>query len=154
MAFGQLSLKGRALRLLSQREHSQHELARKLARHVDVKDNPAAPALIQEAVAELASLGFVSDERTAASVLHTKSQRFGPLMIRKALLAKGLSADLMEATLAQARSAEAETARLVWQRKFGQAPRDARERARQIRFMAGRGFSAETLHRVIDASQE
>ena len=39
MAFATLSLKGRALRLLSQREHSRAELATKLARHVQEGDD-------------------------------------------------------------------------------------------------------------------
>jgi regulatory protein len=48
-------------------------------------------------------------------------------------------------------------ARRVWQRRFGQLPipsRDASERARQMRFLAGRGFSAETIRRLLRATLE
>jgi regulatory protein len=34
-------------------------------------------------------------------------------------------------------------------RKFGALPSTPAERARQLRFMAGRGFTAETVHRVL-----
>jgi regulatory protein len=149
MAFGQLSLKGRALRLLSQREHSRSELVRKLCRHVSVEDLSAAREQVEQAIGELAEHGFVSDERTADSVFRTQSQRFGVTKIRQTLQAKGLDPDLIAATLAKAKTTELECARQVWQRKFGQPASQAKERARQQRFLAGRGFSAETIRRVI-----
>ncbi|MBL8303415.1 MAG: RecX family transcriptional regulator, partial [Ideonella sp.] len=45
--------------------------------------------------------------------------------------------------------------RAVWQRRFGAAPADPREAARQARFLAGRGYSAEVVRRVLrDAANE
>jgi regulatory protein len=36
----------------------------------------------------------------------------------------------------------------VWARRFGQPAADRAERARQARFLAGRGFSADSIRRV------
>jgi regulatory protein len=55
------------------------------------------------------------------------------------------------ATLARLKDTEAERARAVWAARFGRAPADAAERARQMRFLAQRGFSAETIRSVLDA---
>ncbi|MFZ1500011.1 MAG: recombination regulator RecX, partial [Giesbergeria sp.] len=60
----QLSLKGRALRLLSQREHSRAELERKLARHLQEGEDLAA------VLDDLQAKGFICEERVLASVLH------------------------------------------------------------------------------------
>ena len=46
---------------------------------------------------------------------------------------------------------EVARARQVWQKKFGAAPQDldAAGRARQMRFLLSRGFSGETIRRVL-----
>jgi len=56
--------------------------------------------------------------------------------------------------LQQLRGTEVSRAREVWQRKFGQPPRDASERGRQARFLAARGFGGEVIHRVLGGAAE
>ena len=150
MAFGQLSLKGRALRLLSQREHSRSELAAKLARHVTAEDAAIHMALVEKTVDELSQLGFVSDERTADSVVHSKGQRYGVMKIRQALQSKGLSAELISSALEKASASELETARQVWARRFGERAETPKEYARQYRFLTSRGFSTQTVRTTLD----
>jgi regulatory protein len=149
MGPGTLSVKGRALRYLAQREHSRAELQRKLARAVQDLSPADAQAQIDAALDELAAKGLLSEERTAQSVLRTQGRRFGLRRLRQTLQAKGLATDLVAHTLQQARTTELERAREVWQRRFGQAPADAAERARQMRFMAGRGFEADVIRQVV-----
>jgi regulatory protein len=149
MGPGTLSVKGRALRYLAQREHSRAELQRKLARAVQDLSPADAQAQIDAALDELAAKGLLSEERTAQSVLRTQGRRFGLRRLRQTLQAKGLATDLVAQTLQQARTTELERAREVWQRRFGQAPADAAERARQMRFMAGRGFEADVIRQVV-----
>lgn len=149
MGPGTLSVKGRALRYLAQREHSRAELQRKLARGVQDLSPADAQAQIDAALDELAAKGLLSEERTAQSVLRTQGRRFGLRRLRQTLQAKGLATDLVAHTLQQARTTELERAREVWQRRFGQAPADAAERARQMRFMAGRGFEADVIRQVV-----
>ena len=59
LGFAKLSLKGRALRLLAQREHSRGELEAKLARHVQEGDDLAA------LLDELQAKDFLNAERAA-----------------------------------------------------------------------------------------
>ncbi len=151
MALGSatLSVKGRALQYLARREHSRAELARKLARHVQDSPDASAQQQISAALDELSQRGLLSEQRTAESVLHSQGQRHGSRRLKQTLLAKGLAADLVASTLQQARGTELARAQEVWRRRFGSAPADTAERARQMRFLAGRGFEPEVIHRVL-----
>jgi regulatory protein len=154
LSFGSLSVKGRALRYLAQREHSRLELERKLARHVE--DQPELPAAAQIAAAldDLAAKGLLSDARTAESVLRSQGARFGSRRLKQTMQAKGLAPELISATLQQARGTEFERARDVWQRRFGELALDASERARQMRFLASRGFDGDVIRRVVQARED
>jgi regulatory protein len=154
LSFGSLSVKGRALRYLAQREHSRLELERKLARHVE--DQPELPAAAQIAAAldDLAAKGLLSDARTAESVLRSQGARFGSRRLKQTMQAKGLAPELISATLQQARGTEFERAREVWQRRFGELALDASERARQMRFLASRGFDGDVIRRVVQARED
>jgi regulatory protein len=149
MAFGQLSVKGRALRYLAQREHSRHELQAKLRRHVQDTPEASAQSQIDAALDDLASHGLLSDARAAASVLRTQGPRSGARRLKQTLQAKGLAADLVTSTLAQARSTELSRAQAVWQRRYGQPAATPQERAKQMRFLAGRGFEGDVIRRVL-----
>jgi regulatory protein len=154
VSFAALSVKGRALRYLAQREHSRAELERKLARHVEDLPDATAPQQIAAALDELAAKDLLSESRTAASVLHSLGPRYGRRRLKQTLQLKGLAPALVSATLQQARSTELERAREVWRRRFGAPAADAAERARQMRFLAGRGFDGDVIRRVVQASDE
>jgi regulatory protein len=154
MGFGALSVKGRALRYLAQREHSRAELERKLAGKVQDLPEASAAAQIAAALDELAAKGLLSETRAAESVLAGQGQRHGTHRLRQTLQAKGLDAGLVAATLQQARGTELDRAREVWRRRFGTPPADAAERARQMRFLAGRGFEGEVIRRVVQGTDE
>ena len=149
---GGLSVKGRALRYLAQREHSRAELERKLARHV--QDTPDASAQVQigHALDALAAAGLLRDRRAADALVSAQARRFGDLKLRQALRSRGLSDEHIAAALAPVQGSELERAREVWRRRFGRQgrdPADPAERARQARFLAGRGFSGDTIRRVV-----
>ncbi len=139
----QTSLKGRALRLLSMREHSRKELERKLAAHEET------PGELQQALDELQAKGFISDERAAESVLHRRAARLGMGRLKQELQAKGLDAVLVAQSLERLKGTELDRARAVWRRKFEAPPRDAAERAKQSRFLAARGFGGEVIRKVL-----
>ncbi|MFO1292090.1 MAG: recombination regulator RecX [Rubrivivax sp.] len=149
MAFSSLSLKGRALRHLARREHSRAELERKLAPYAETVPGTSAAEQIGAALDELAAHGLLSDERTAESVLAGAGRRLGGRRLAQSLAAKGLAPELVAATLAQARGSEFERALAVWQRRFGAPPASLAERARQARFLAGRGFDGDVIRRVL-----
>lgn len=154
MGFDAPSVKGRALRYLAQREHSRRELERKLARHVADLPEASAQAQIAAALDELAAKGLLSEDRAAESVLRSQGQRYGARRLKQTLQDKGLPAELVAQTLQQARATELERAQEVWRRRFGQPPADAAERARQMRFLAGRGFEGEVIRRVVQHGVE
>ncbi len=154
MAFGALSVKGRALRWLAQREHSRAELERKLARYVEDQPDASAQSQIAVALDDLAAKGLISEKRVAESVLNSQGQRFGSRRLKQSLQAKGLEASLVASTLQQARATELERAREVWRRRYGQPAADAAGRAKQMRFLAGRGFDGEVIRRVVLARDD
>lgn len=144
----ELSLKGRALRLLSMREHSRLELERKLSSH-ETREGELA-----EALDALTARGFISDERVADSLLHRRAAKLGASRVKAELQAKGLDDAVVREAVESLRATELERAREVWRRKFGQPPADASERARQMRFLAARGFSGETIRKAIEGADE
>jgi len=146
-----LSVKGRALRWLAQREHSRAELERKLARHVEDSPEASAASQIAAALDELVARGLLSEARVAESVLASHAPRYGARRLKQTLQAKGLEPALVAATVQQARSTELERARDLWRRRFGAPAADAAGRARQMRFLAGRGFDGDVIRRVVQA---
>ena len=139
----QLSLKGRALRLLSGREHSRSELERKLAGHEE------EPGQLRRVLDELQAKGFIDHQRVADSVVHRRAAKLGAARVRQELQAKGLDAELVTQTVERLRTTELQRAREVWQRKFEAPPADAAERGRQARFLAARGFGGDVIRRVL-----
>ena len=148
MAFEQPSLKGRALRLLSGREHSRAELERKLQQF---EEEPGSLAL---ALDELQAKGFISEQRVVESVLNRRAAKLGASRIKQELQAKGLDSQAVSDAVADLRNTELARARAVWQKKFDHPPADATERAKQMRFLASRGFGGDTIHRVVSGGDD
>jgi len=144
----QPSIKGRALRLLSQREHSRAELERKLAQHEQ------APGELAKALDELQARDFINDGRAIESVVHRRAGKLGAARVRQELAAKGLSGEAVAQAMQTLRESELNRAQEVWRKKFGQPPADATERAKQMRFLLTRGFAAEVVRRVVQGGDE
>lgn len=134
-----LSLTGRALRLLSQREHSRLELWRKLQPHAE------SPEQLDRMLDDLEQRGLLSAQRFADSVASRRSDRFGLRRIEHELGSHRLEADVVAPVLQRLRGTERERALAAWRKRFGQAPIDRTERAKQYRFLAQRGFAADAI---------
>jgi regulatory protein len=143
MAFAQPSLKGRALRLLSGREHSRFELERKL------KSFEEQPGMLALALDELQAKGFINEQRVIESVLHRRAAKLGVARIKQELQAKGLDPAAVSEALVGLKTSERERAQEIWRKKFGTPPADAQAAAKQMRFLASRGFGGDTIQRVI-----
>ena len=139
MAALKISLRGRALRLLSMREHSRLELGRKLARHV--QEGEDIDALLDALEAD----NWLSQERFSEALIHRRAARFGNSRIVAELQSHGVAGDALQEL--KAGLAQGETARAceVWRRKFGSVAADAQERGKQIRFLMQRGFSQRAI---------
>jgi regulatory protein len=144
---GPPSLKGRALRLLSGREHSRAELEKKLAAHEE------EPGQLARVLDELQARDFINEQRVVDSVLHRRSGKLGALRLRQELQAKGLDGEMIQAALTQLKSTEFERARQVWQRRFDATPADVAECGKQARFLAARGFDGEVIRRVLSGHE-
>lgn len=143
VGFDQPSLKGRALRLLSGREHSRQELERKLARF---EEEPGSLAL---ALDDLQAKGFISEQRVVESVLNRRAAKLGAQRIKQELQTKGLDPQRVAEAVVALRSTELARAQAVWLKKFGAAPAEVSEAARQMRFLAARGFGGDVIRRVV-----
>ena len=143
-----ISLKGRALRLLSGREYSRAELERKLAPFEEV------PGELAKALDELQAKDFINEQRVVDSVLYRRSAKLGAARIKQELQSKGLDAGAVLDAVELLKSTETERAREVWRKKFGQAPASAVERGKQMRFLMSRGFGSEAIRRVVSGADE
>jgi len=146
MASTPLSLTGRALRLLSAREHSRFELERKLA---PFDEPPGALAKVLDA---LAAKDFINEDRVLAGVVYRRSAKLGATRIKHELQAKGLAPDAVAQAVSDLKATEPERAFAVWRKKFGSAAATPAERAKQVRFLASRGFGGEAIARVVSGA--
>ena len=87
--------------------------------------------------------------------MHARRSRYGARRIERDLREKGVSEEAVAAALTGLKAGELEAAREVWRRKFGgREPRGPSDRARQVRFLQGRGFALDTIFRVIKGGED
>jgi regulatory protein len=134
-------LKTRALRLLARREHSRDELARKLSPHAE------SPELLEGVLRELESKKQLSNERFAEGRANWLARKYGVAKIRDDLRNKGVAEEL--AARATAALDEVEKARAILARKYRVPATTREERAKRARFLQGRGFSGDVIHRLV-----
>lgn len=172
------SLQARALTWLAQREQSRSELRRKLLRVLQVQlqvqgrgqaadpdldpdrdqalavdahgtfDNPDQK--VEQLLDELQSKGLLSEARFVESRVRARAASQGARRIEMELAQHGLKLEAQ--ALQQLRDSELQRAKQLWRRKFGGPAEDARSMARQMRFLAGRGFTGEVIRRVVAGS--
>ncbi len=140
----QRSLLARALSYLARREHSRAELRRKLAPHAESAEQ------VDRLLDELEAKKLLSEERFVEVLKRSRGERFGAARIKQELKAHHVGEPLVRAAVDELRSTELARARTVWQRRFGDTPAtNATERARQMRFLAQRGFSTDVVRKVV-----
>jgi len=157
----ELSLRARALQYLARREYSRAELRGKLLPYAAADgefglpqpENPRTEDL-DALLDDLTVRGWLSDARAATQLLHAKRSRFGTQRIAHELRQKGITEELIGAALPALKESELETARDVWQRKFGVLPQDDREKAKQMRFLQSRGFGFEVILQILRSPEK
>ena len=108
---------------------------------------PAAAERVDALLDWLEANRYLSQARFVESRVHARAARYGNLRIRQEL-AQHQAVLSPEAALAL-RESEMERASAVCARKFPDPPTTAAEHAKQARFLAGRGFSPDTIRRVL-----
>ena len=144
----EVSLRARALQYLARREHSCAELRAKLLPHAKEGED------VQALLGDLEKRNWLSDKRTAEQVVQHRRSRFGIQRITHELRQKGIAEELIRASLPELKEGELAAAREVWQRKFGTLPQDAKEKARQMRFLQSRGFGFDIVVQVLRCESE
>ena len=138
-------LHARALRLLARREHSRAELGRKLAPRAE------SPEALRSLLDALERKKQLSDARYASERARVLARRFGAARIRLDLKSKGVGEDIIEGV---ALEGETERAAAILARKY-RAPAATREEiARRMRFLQQRGFSHDTIRRLLSSDAE
>ena len=141
----EISLRERALAMLARRGHTRAEMTRKLSLHAE------SPEQVEQLLDALVARGWLSETRFAESRANTLARKFGSRKIEHDLRTRGVPAEVVEQAVERALAQELENCHAAGQRKFGVLPQSAAERGRQMRFLAGRGFSAEAVRQVLKA---
>lgn len=131
------------MRYLARREYSRHELRHKLRPYLQEADD------LEAVLDDLERRNWLSDARAAEQLLRLSRTRFGTQRIVHELRQKGIDESLIDAAVPALREDELTMAREVWRKKFGSPPQDAKEKARQVRFLQSRGFSMEVIFKLL-----
>ena len=138
----QKTLRARALDILSRQEISRAELKRKLAPHAESEEE------IERVLNEFADRRWQSDERYAEAYIHSKSRKHGSLRLKQALAQQGIDEETSQKLLPD-RSSEKQTAMDVLRKKFKHPAAELKEKQKQARFLAYRGFDADTVQTAL-----
>lgn len=145
-----ISIRNKALQYLGRRDHSRAELKQKLALSF-----PELEAFeIDEVLDDFIERGWLSDARFAEQWVYYRSQRYGQQRLKHELYEKGIAPDIIEQVLEEVSNDAETTARAIWQKKFPLPPRDINERAKQLRYLASRGFSLHVIYAVVSGISE
>jgi regulatory protein len=149
------------------REYSRKGLATKLeesaARMLKLKpveedaeasalaSEPETPLKVQiEAVLDdFEARGWLSDQRFAEALVRRRSERYGTRKIQDELSQAGVDSAKTADLLKNLKDTEFQRAYELWERKFGVLATEQKERARQYRFLASKGFSSDVVSRVV-----
>ena len=103
---------------------------------------------------ELQRKGLLSEARLAEQVTHAARGRYGSRRVLGRLRSRGVQGEALDRAEQVLKAQELESARAVWRKRFGRPPASLQEKARQARFLAGRGFSTEAIRRVLGGEDE
>ena len=137
------SLMARGIDALSRREYSRKELREKLVQALEAGQSASE---VDAVLDELESKKYLSNERM-------RSARYGNRRLAYELAMKGIDAEEVQEALQEAGD-EFERAWAVWSRRYGNPPEDYKEKTRQARFLAARGFGFDMIERVFDKARE
>lgn len=144
-----VAIRRTAMDLLARREHGRVELTRKL------RQRGACPEMIDVALDRLTDDNLLSESRYLESYISYRARSgYGPLRIREELNQRGLARSDIEEALRECGFNWQEQLEDTWRRKFsGQLPEDARERARQGRFLSYRGYPLDMIGRLLSGRE-
>jgi regulatory protein len=141
------ALRATAIRMLARRDYGRAELAQRLAMRGGSREE------IERTLDDLERSGYLSDARFAQTLVDRKAGRYGKEAIAHELKEKRVAPEAAAEALATlAAGDELTEATAQWQRRFGVAPANDREKARQLRFLRSRGYSTSVAWKVLRAA--
>ena len=137
------SCRHKAMDFLARREHSRHELTRKLESKCYSSEE------IESTLDSLVRDNLLSDQRFAEAYVSSRSKRgFGPQRIARELSQRGIDESIQQQAIDTCEVDWWALAREQQQKKFKVLPKDYRDKAKQARFLQYRGFSFEQINAV------
>jgi regulatory protein len=104
---------------------------------------------IEAVLDDFEARGWLSDERFAEALVRRRSERFGTRKIQDELTQAGVDSAKTINLLRKLKETEYQRAQELWLRKFGAVAIEQKERARQYRYLASKGFSSDVVSKVI-----
>ena len=134
-----------AIGYLARREHSRLELINKIRRKPFSEDVDLASLCD-----DLEESNYLSNKRFSEMFVRSRVSRGqGEIKISYELRQRGVNEELIESALQEEGADWLVLAKQEREKRFGaKKPKDYKERARQSRFLAGRGFSSEVIYLV------
>jgi regulatory protein len=138
-------------KLISIKDWSNRSLAKRLAERFRLA--PDINAIAEEVAKKMETIGALDDLRFARGLLRSKLTKSSLSSASRATMMAGVDKQTCEEALDELRAEglveePADQAYKVWRKKFDHYPLDDRERSKQARFMASRGFSYDAISRV------
>lgn len=144
-----VSIRRAAMNLLARREHGHVELTRKL------RQRGADAEMLDIELQRLTEEGLLSEQRFLESYIRSRANAGrGPLRIREELAQRGVARSEIEQAINAAEIDWNEKMREVWLRRFAGGAADLKEKAKQARFLAQRGYAADDIRRLLDSEGE
>jgi regulatory protein len=100
---------------------------------------------LARALDELQAKGFISEQRVIESVVHRRAAAGGRRASARSCKGKGAGPDKVCSRRLRCCKATELASAGVWRKKFHEPASDATSRAKQMRFLASRGFGAEAI---------
>ena len=128
--------------ILSRQEVSRLGLQRKLAPYAESEEE------LENVLNEFSERNWQSDLRYAEAYIHSKSRKHGSLRLKQALAQQGIDVETSRKLLPD-RLSEKQAAMDVLRKKFKHPATDLKEKQKQARFLAYRGFDADTVQTAL-----
>ena len=151
-------LTSKALTLLARREHARYELKTKLLMAITKGDTPKeeGEAFVESVLESMEAQGYLSDERYAEMLLRSRSGRgYGPGRVRQELKQQRIASDIVQLCFDACEVDWFELAKDTKQRRFGESLElDAKQKAKQMRFLYGRGFTNDQIAYAMEGPED
>ena len=140
----------RAMRLLEVRDYAEKRLRQKL------ETSGYPQEAVDYAIEYVSCFHYLDDRRMAAAYVHAHQENKSRRRIALDLTRRGIDRDLIEQTLdAEYTASEEDQIRSLLHKKgYDPTASDPRERGKLYRFLAYRGFSAASIMKALQKSDE